>query len=242
MNTYEFKDILIGFREEYLTIKEKLDDIEKNIKILDLKLNKCKVLLNDENNMISCYFFEQEKNIISAIINIEKHLGMPLYHLDNLCYDTNINLVYHFRNNIKKFHIIIEDIKEFNNKLLSIFETNFLNNFKSNIETIYNDKIYNLDIKYNSLKQEVLNGNNSIRETIYYPNKDLIKIDYIDSLNNNLLQTILKIKYKKTLFNEYQRSLIDNNHKEIELFEDTRNNRLFEIKEENKKLILVNKF
>ena len=56
---YKFKDILVGFRQEYIETRNKLNDIENKIKIIDQELTKCIVLLDNDNKSINCYFYQK---------------------------------------------------------------------------------------------------------------------------------------------------------------------------------------
>ena len=236
---YKFKDILVGFRRGYLEIKKEIDDIEKNIKILDSELNKYKVLLNSDNSNLVVYFFDKEKSIIAALINIENKLGIPVYNLENLNYDSSIDDFYHFKNDIKHFHVAILNLKEFNNKIQRILESEFTKMMqKDNITTNYKDNSYLLEYDYNHLSQEITDGNSNLSNIIYYPNKDLIKFSYLGNLDNNLLNKELNVLYDRTLFNDYQRSLIDDEKKDIVLYNKDRTSE-FNIIEEDKRLVLI---
>lgn len=237
---YSFKNILVGFRYEYLNIRNQLNEIENKIKIIDKELSKCIVLLNNETNNIDCYFISKEKEIIDAIINIENHLGLPIFNLNNLEYDSSINYVYHLKNNLLHYHVIIENLKEFNNNLLNIFNSNFINNMKSSyIETKDKDSIYNLEFDYNSLKQEKVDKNSIIKRINYYPNKDFLKVDYSNTLSCDILNNELNILYDSNNFNDYQKSLIEKYNKDIVLYDENIDNHEFKIEEDDNKIILI---
>ena len=114
---YSFKDILSGLRYEYLNIRNRLDNLQKEINIIDSELSKCLVLLNDEAESVACYFYNRKKHIIDAVIDISKCIGLPTFALENLELDSSIKSIYHFKNDLKHYHIIIEDIQGFNEKL-----------------------------------------------------------------------------------------------------------------------------
>ena len=242
---YEFKDVLIGFRNEYLKVKMMLDDILKDVKILDQELSKCYVLLDDDSKMISFYFKERRKNIVQKLISVEKELGYPCFHLENVYYNTSVNSVFHLRNDLSHFHIMIENISEFSEKLLYILGSNYINSIKSKTKSLYNNKEYLLTACYNSLEEEVTRGKQNINNITYYPNEDLVKFEGIGVLTNEILNTdLLKVKYDRSLFNEYQQKIIEDAdpfNKNIELYKDYEFNKSFNIEEDNKKLILINK-
>ena len=240
---YKFKDILIGFRNEYLLMEEKLKSIENDIKILDDSLIKAKILLEPNTSSIACYFLEQKKNIFLKLILIQKEYGNLFYNLDNIYLDPNISSFYHFKNDIEHFHIIIENIEKFNNKILSVFNSEFLASMEqTELQQSFNDKTYLLDFNYNHLTEEVTSKNSLIRDFSYYPYKDFIKINYSKKINQYILDSlILDNRYNKSLFNKYQQQIIEKANpfdKKVVLFEDTDFGLNFSIIEEEKRLIL----
>ena len=236
MEEYSFKDILIGFRKYYLNISKQLKELEDKIKIIDDTLSKCIVILNNDNDMISCYFYNLEKSIIDAIINIEKQLGMPIFHLDNLELDKDIKNLYHFKNNLKHYHIIIENIREFNDNVLRILKNDYTNILKKNtIELSKDNQLFMLSYDYNSLSEEII-GTDNIGSIAYYPKDDFIHIDHLSNLSQDDLNQILNVKFNKNYFNEQQRNLFENNKKDIIL--NANNGYEFNIEETKKTLIL----
>ena len=235
---YSYKDILVGFRFKYLEIRDQIAELERDIKILDSELSKCNILL--DNDTISIYFHEKKSHIITAIITITKNLGMALYHLENLTRNTDLKSIYHFRNDLKHYHILIENIKDFNDKALKILNSTFMCAMKGDtIKTNYFNNAYDLEYDYNSLKQERTAGDSNISSINYFSKKDFIKIDYLGNLTNELLNKQLGVLYNPKSFNDYQRELIEREPKEIVLFEDANSIHEFKIEEEEKRLVLV---
>lgn len=236
---YSFKDILIGLRSTYLSIRDDLVELEKYIQILDEEISKCKILLNDENNKISIYFFEKERFIIAAIINIEKKMGLPVLDLENLVHEPSIKSIYYLKNSLKHYHITIQDINKFNKQALNILENEFINMMQySNISTTKDGKNYNLELNYNHLKQET-DINFRISSIGYYPIDDFIKINFLGQLNQEEFQQECNVMYDKDKFNSYQQKFIEQNNKDIYLSDAIISNPFFNIIEEDKKLILV---
>lgn len=235
---YTYKDILVGFRNEYLKISKKLQELEKYIEILDDELAKVLILLNDDNSMISVYFYEKEHYIIGAIMEIENELGMPVYYLQNIQNDYKDDDIYLFKNNLKHYHIIIKRIEEFNNKLLELLGSNFALAMKPNIIGDFEKNGYQLKYGYNSLSQ--ISSKEFISEIAYYKSHDFIKILHHGPLTNDLFQEELSRKYNASSFNEYQRNIIESNMgKDIILYDDERIGSNFKINDEDKKIILT---
>ncbi|MBR3661239.1 MAG: hypothetical protein IKN63_05020 [Bacilli bacterium] len=236
---YSFKDILSGLRYEYLNIKNKLDKLEKEINIVDSELSKSIILLDDEEG-ITCYFYNSQKHIIDAIINISKSIGMPLFNLENLELDSSVKSIYHFKNNLKHYHIIIENIRAFNDQILNILSNNFIFMMKKkNIEVKYNNQDYIIGINYNHIGQYLKDFESGLTSIDYYPRNDFIKLDFIKTLNNEELNEKLNIKYDVSLFNDYQKEIIEKHKKDIVLFDDEIRAHEFRIEEEEKRLVLV---
>ncbi|MBQ8891696.1 MAG: hypothetical protein IJ068_02395 [Bacilli bacterium] len=236
---YSFKDILVGFRDRYLVIRQMLNELETNINILDEELNKCKILLNHETKEISIYFFEKEKGIISAIINIQKKIGLPIFNLENLSLDSNIKSFYYFKNNIKHYHIAVENVRKFNDLILQILGNDFIKMMQNGqIESSKKEKQHILEYNYNRLSQEDYT-NSKISDINYYPSGDFIRINHLGTLNNKLLNNELNIKYNKNKFNIYQQNLIEKSKKDIVLYKEYDEVLDFNIEEEEKRLVLV---
>ena len=235
---YSFKDIISSYRSEYLKIREELIKLEKNINILDLELSKCRALLDNNNKEICLYFFQKEKNIIDAIIRIQKEYNVPIISLENLEYNTSVNTFYHFKNDLKHFHIIIEDINAFNNNCLKILGMDFINKVESKEIQSSSEDSHILEYDYNHLSQDNNKFDFNISSIIYYPYHDFIKINYLKNFNKDLLKKELNIKYRKNTFNLYEQELIENNRKDIILFDDDKQHE-FKIEEEENRLVLV---
>ena len=235
---YSFKDIISSYRSEYLKIREELIKLEKNINILDLELSKCRVLLDNNNKEICLYFFQKEKNIIDAIIRIQKEYNVPIISLENLEYNTSVNTFYHFKNDLKHFHIIIEDINAFNNNCLKILGMDFINKVEFKEIQSSSEDSHILEYNNNCLSQDNNKFDFNISSITYYPYRDFIKINYLKNFNKALLEKELNIKYRKNKFNLYEQELIENNRKDIVLFDDD-NSHEFKIEEEDKRLVLV---
>ena len=236
---YSFKDILVGFRSEYLNIQKMLKELENNINILDEEISKCKVLLNKETKEISIYFFEKEKGIIAGIINIQKKLGLPIFRLENLKLDSSVKSFYYFKNNIKHYHIMIENIKKFNDLILQILGDDFIKIMQNGqFYSINKDNNYIFEYNYNCLNQENF-INSKISKISYYSNRDFIQINHLGPLNNDLLRNELNIKYDKNCFNVYQQNLIEKENKDIVLYREYNRETDFKIEEEEKRLVLV---
>ena len=240
--TYKFKYILIAFRKEYIKINEELNNLKKYIKLLDESLKKMYVILEPDTSMIAIYFLEQKRNILEKLITIEKKYNDISINLNNLTLDTDIKSIYHLKNNIEHFHILIEDLDIFNKKIFDILNSNFVKYMNiSREQEKYNNKSKNLEFDYNHLSQEAIDDNSSIKIFSYYPNKDFIKISSRERINQNLIENdILNTQYAKNLFNKYQQNLIENinlNFK-IELIDDNGDNSIFDIIDEDNKIIL----
>jgi len=235
---YSFKDVLSGMRYQYLIMRKKLDNLQKEIKILDGEITKCLVLLGSDNN-IACYFYNK-KHFIDAIINISKDLGLPLFKLENLEMDKDMKTIYHFQNDLQHYHIIIENLEKFKRLMIDILNDNFTFMMRSlSIDKSLDDKKYNLKIDYNYLGQEQEDLSLGITGINYYPKDDFIKLDYLGTLKSDELEYNLNIKYNKKLFNWYQQDSIENHHKEIVLYSDSTNTHEFKIEEEERRLVLV---
>jgi len=237
MEQYKFKDILINFRKEYIEIRKKIDELEKEIKIIDNSLAKCLLFLNDDTNALTYYLIDKEKYVISALIHIKKKLGLPTFDLENISLDQNIRSIYHFRNDLKHYHVMVEDIKSFTNKLLLILNDEFISNMKKDtIESINNN--YSLYYGYNSLSQEKNDDLTELSGIAYYPYKDLIKIEHLKPLTTELLNRELNTLYNANNFNDKQRDIIERSTIDIEVLNNGTHKQFFNIIEEDKKLIL----
>ena len=234
---YSCSDIISGFRNKYFEIKEILNKIEQEIKILDIGLNKCKVLLDDDNANLMIYLFDREKHIISAFVEIERKMDFIKLNLENLEFDNSFNSFYHLKNDKYHYHIIIENIKDFYEKISKLLENEFIKEMlKKEIDS--DNHIFTLKYDYNSVFQErkIVSNISSIN---YYPNKDFIKINRRGLLSNSMLKEELNIMYDANNFSEYQRKLIDENKKAIVLFNDNEKGNEFAIQEEEKRLVLI---
>lgn len=240
-DVYSFKDILIAFRTEYLNIKNELSIIKEDIKIIDSSLQKTLVLLEPETSSIVFYFLEKEKMILEKLFSIENKLGIPIYNLENINYDSSVKEIFHLKNDINHYHLVIENILDFNKKIINILESDFVKYMKQNqIINIFNNSIINYD--YNHLTEESLKNESIIRDFNYYPNKDFVKINYSKKINQDILyNSILNTTYSQNLFNDYQRNVIETIKpfdKKIELLDEYSFGLDFSIIEEDKKLIL----
>ena len=199
---YSLKEILTGYRIEYQKIKNELDKLEINIKILDNNIRKCLPLLANDKEL-SLYFIDGKRNIMDTFILIKEELGIISYDLENLEWDKTIDLVYHFENNNRGYHILIQYINEFNNKVLNILNQKYTKYIKGQFIGINNEL---LTLDYNILSLE-----NDQKEFIYYPNPDIYSLSSLNKDKTKELELILDSKFDKEQFNLYQREFIENN-------------------------------
>ena len=199
---YSLKEILIGYKEEYLKIKKELDELNNKIIILDNSIKKCFPLLVD-NKELALYFIDGKRNIMDTIINIREQSNSLVYDLYNLEWDNKLDLVYHFANSKREYHILIQYIDEFINKVKVILDSNYSNYIKGEFVGI-NKEI--LKINHN-----IINLNNINKEFIYYPYPDKYEIHSLSKNKDNELNYFLFTFFPKEQFNDYQREIIENN-------------------------------
>ena len=236
---YSFKDILSGLRQEYINMKIRLKNLQKEFKILDTEISKVLVLLNNDTSGITSYFYNK-KHLIDASINIIKKLDVLKFKLENLKMDNNIKSIYYFQNDLLHYHVIIENIHDFMDQTELILNSSFIGMMKpSNKHIVYNGQDYSLNVGYNNLSQEKDEFKLGISSINYYPLKDFVKFDYLDKLDVAELNHELNIKYPKTLFNDNQREVIEKHKKDIIVLDKEQNTHEFKILEEEQRLVLI---
>ena len=199
---YNLKEILVGYKIEYQKIKEKVNDLENNVKILDNSIKKCFPLLVD-NKELALYFIDGKRNIMDTIINIREESNELIYDLYNLEWDKTLDLVYHFENSKREYHILIQYIEEFINKVKNILNTEYSKYIKGEFIGV-NKEI--LTINHN-----ILNVENQDKEFIYYPYPDKYEIHSLNKNKENELKYFLFTFFSKKQFNDYQREFIEEN-------------------------------
>ena len=199
---YSLKEILIGYRIEYQKIITKLNELENNIKILDNSIKTCFPLLVD-NKELALYFIDGKRNIMDTIISIKEESGSLVYDLENLEWDKTLDLVYHFENSKREYHILIQYIEEFINKVKYILNSQYSKYIKGEFIGVNKEKLI---INHNKLNVENLD-----KEFIYYPYPDKYEIHSVNKSIDNELNYFLFTFFPKEQFNEYQQDIIENN-------------------------------
>lgn len=199
---YNLKEILIGYRLEYQKIKKELDELENNIKILDESIKKCIPLLSN-NQELALYFIDGKRNIMDTMISIKLDSEFLLYNLQNLDWNKSINVVYHFKNNERQYHILIEYIKKFRNIVKNILNSEYSKYIKGEFNGVNNEL---LTLDYNTLYTSYLD-----KQLIYYPKPDTYIINSPESDKEKELNILLSAKFSKDQFNNYQQRIIESN-------------------------------
>ena len=236
MEYYSFKDILSGLRGEYLNIRKKIDDLKREIKILDSEISN--IIITLENDNLTCYLVNK-KHLIDSVIKIKKIIGLIDFELENIKVNPNLNNIYHFSNEVNHYHLIIENIKEFQNKVLNILSNSFTKSIAINLKSIDNN--YNLSINHSILEQETFDTRKNLSKISFYPLHDFVKIDFLNTLTKDELNEVLNTKYDASLFNDYQRNKIELYKQNIILKEDNINYHEFNLEEENQ-LVLIKRW
>jgi hypothetical protein len=192
-------DIYKQINEQFISLSNKVNIVQKNNHDLSNELNKIKNELESNNSLLkdSINDLLNENNTLkNKIIDLNKDLKQ----YDNLQFDYN-KLLQDYKLLDSKYTKNIEEINNLNNRLqLSIEDDNLISQFKVKLQQTEdiiksnNITINELSKKNSNLSLEINNLNNKYNNIIDELNKE--KNNLIANINNEILKNKNSLKYK----------------------------------------------
>lgn len=243
-NSYSFKDILFGLRDEYLLLQQQLDTLKKYINLEENNLEDISFYLShqyseDEVKML-CTLYDKKSKIEKKLEWIKIQLGIYPKYRSSYINENNGEYV------IEKYPEIIDKDKkqEFNQSVFYIFNTEFVKNVRYiNSGTGYNDiPFLSLHPSYIYLSQ------NKYASLEFNPCKgDYISLySFRGLLSKDKMENMFNMEFSKERFPEYYQNLIENSSyidKPVDIVGDFGYSKrgFFEIIDESKRLVLRKK-
>ena len=224
-DNYKIKNIIVGYRSEYLNLINELKTLQLFTYIDDEKIKNINFFLMRENNKLGLYCkFDVQKTLLEKIQSgndFFKDIGVI----------RRKNGIWTIENQQYKAYVKEENDKYFKNQILKIINLPFVKN--TNYGILKNEFI---KISFSYLNLSFFTDN--IYEYLSYtPYRDKILIS-----NNNFtnINGILNYEIPKNIFNEYEQKIIEKNiDKDITTnIKEVKKYNIFNIEEEPKKLVL----
>lgn len=201
---YTYKDVLLGLREDFIGIKEKLKDLEQYTKVYD-------------ENIINYYYFVHKwvDSINPAVMcnitrkNVFNNIKSSNYVMLN---DSSSNLF--FANGVG-LDIDLKRNEEFREKVNAITKEERLNKtYIKFVDGNLDGYDYCIRIAPSEVKGSIINRTYNNVKYDYNLVTDILSIsNFPFNVNPKLVYFILNTEYPKTKFNEYTREVIDNSSK-----------------------------
>lgn len=224
-DNYKIKNIIVGYRSEYLNLIKELKTLTLFINIDDEKIKNINFFLMRDNNKLGLYCkFDVQKTLLEKIQSgndFFKDIGVI----------RRENGVWTIENQQYKAYVKEENNKYFKNQILKIINLPFVKN--TNYGTLNNEF---MKVSFSYLNLSFFTDN--IYEYLSYtPYRDKILIS-----NNNFtnINGILNYEIPKNVFNQYEQKIIEKNiDKDITTtINEVKKYNIFNIEEEPKKLVL----
>ena len=197
-DNYKIKNIIVGYRSEYLNLIKELKTLTLFINIDDEKIKNINFFLMRDNNKLGLYCkFDVQKTLLEKIQSgndFFKDIGVI----------RRENGVWTIENQQYKAYVKEENNKYFKNQILKIINLPFVKN--TNYGTLNNEF---MKVSFSYLNLSFFTDN--IYEYLSYtPYRDKILIS-----NNNFtnINGILNYEIPKNVFNQYEQKIIEKNIK-----------------------------
>ncbi|MBQ3021483.1 MAG: hypothetical protein IJD92_04605 [Bacilli bacterium] len=256
MENYTYKHILLGLRKEYLENNEKLDKLREYVYFTkDKKSNYYFNMISNSKNKTEMVV--DRDNIRESIFRKYGYNRVPTRAFMRM-YEIELNCLLRKKSFKKKdfnMNIIEGKEREFQELIKEILNSDFaINMFLTDI--IKSKSYLDEDLKNAILQPNVCNYIFTLRtdksEFEYEGRKDIIEFSSVSKMNEKFkpltqehIDVITNIEFPKESFSSYHQNVIEKNldARPIVLSEDyiPSIGATFEIKEEPKKLVLINK-
>lgn len=203
---YLLKDVILGLRNEYLTLQRMLDELKKYV-------------IFDERKVKNINFTLKSNDIDEKIYNLYCRVQIKIHDVKSLLY--NCLMAVNSDKNIKNIklddistseYLKIDNESELKKQASNILDLKMLENAK--IAQKITDGCFSGLFVLTPLKLGVysLDNNSHIPNIIYYSYNDTIRVyDLYDRVFNETLIRGLQLQIPKSIFSDYQRTIIDNN-------------------------------
>ena len=241
-DSYSYKDILFGLYKEYVLLQEQLNSLNKYILLDEKVFSDIKFSLTDQIDCdkvrMLCYLYDR-KNILDKLL---ERLDV-IYSVNfNASYVDLIDGCYQ----VLDYPFLVDKNKqyEFSYNVDYILNTEFAKNMK----IIHNGVGYDNKPFLSVASRGMVTGLFDLGYMEFNISKDLYLYAYSSKsrLNKEMMDLMLNMKFSKKKFPEYYQYLIENNDtfgKDVEIIGEfgCSKNGMFELVEDSKKLVLVNK-